>query len=147
LKKQESTAKAKAIKINVQLGPSEKETKDIAEHLRDKIEFKSEAAEKAFDFLLKAFFEDYYGQKLPKEKSGWRTRMEVVRNAKVTMYSVYGRSGRGGKVTLELNNLGLIESRFFHGERGRGGNVLKLRICPEKEPVKRQVDRQRDQRI
>jgi len=138
------TAKAKAIKINVQLGPSEKETKDIAELLRDKIEFKSEAAEKAFDFLLKAFFEDYYGQKLPKEKSGWRTRMEVVRNAKVTMYSVYGRSGRGGKVTSELNNLSLIESRFFLGERGRGGHVFKMRISPEKEPVKRLINRKKE---
>jgi tetratricopeptide (TPR) repeat protein len=138
------TTKAKPIKINVQLGPSEKETKDIAQHLRNKIEFKSEAAEKAFDFLLKAFFEDYYGQKLPKEKSGWRTRMEVVRNAKVTMYSVYGRSGRGGKVTSELNNLGLIESRFFLGERGRGGHVFKMRISPEKEPVKRRINQKKE---
>jgi len=138
------TAKAKAIKINVQLGPSEKETKDIAELLRDKIEFKSEVAEKAFDFLVKSFIEDYYGRKLPKEKSGWRTRMELVRNAKVTLHSVYGRSGRGGKVTSELNNLGLIESRFFLGERGRGGRVFKMRICPEREPVKRRINRQID---
>jgi tetratricopeptide (TPR) repeat protein len=138
------TAKAKPIKITVQLVYSEKETKDVTEHLRDKIEFKSEAAEKAFDFLLKAFFEDYYGQKLPKEKSGWRTRMEVVRNAKVTMYSLYGRSGRGGKVTSELNNFSLIESRFFHGERGRGGHVFKMRISPEKEPVKRRINRKKE---
>jgi len=138
------TAKAKPIKINVQFGPSEKETKDIAELLREKIEFKSEIAEKAFDFLVKAFIEDFYGRKLPKEKSGWRTRMEVVRNAKVTMYSLYGRSGKGGKVTSELNNLGLIESRFFLGERGRGGHVFKMRICPEKEPVKRRINRKKE---
>lgn len=136
--------KAKPITVTVQVSSSEEEPKGFTELLRDKLEFRSEAAEKAFDFLVKAFVEDYYGRKLPKEKSGWRTRMEVVRNAKVTMYSMYGRSGRGGEVTSELNNLGLIESQFFLGERGRGGRALKMRICPEKEPVKRRVGRQRD---
>jgi len=136
------TYKAKPITVTVQLGTVEEKTKGVAE-VKGKIEFKSVAAEKAVDFLVKAFIADYYARKLHREMSGWRTRMEVVRNAKVTMHSIYGRSGRGGEVTSELNNLGLIELRFFLGERGRGGRVLKMRICPEKEFVKKQVDQQR----
>jgi tetratricopeptide (TPR) repeat protein len=138
------TDKAKPVTITVQLGSSEEETKGVAELLGGKLKFKSEAADKAFNYLVSAFERDYLSLRMPREKSGWRTRMDVVRNAKVTMYSVYGRSGRGGEVTSELNNIGLIESRFFLGERGRGGHVLKLRICPEKEPVKRQINRQRE---
>jgi hypothetical protein len=138
------TEKAKPITITVKLGPFEEKTKSVAELLRGKLEFKSEAAEKAFNFLVSAFERDYLGRRMPMEKSGWRTRMEVVRNAKVTMYSMYGRSGQGGEVTSELVDLGVVESRFFFGERGRGGRVLKMRICYEKEPVKQRVAQQGD---
>ena len=99
--------------------------------------FESEYAEKAFEFLLSAFNEDYLARKLPLEKSGWRTQMEIVKDGHVTMNSMYGRSGRGGKARLELERLGLVESRFFSGERGRGGSVLKLRVSFEKEGIKR----------
>jgi tetratricopeptide (TPR) repeat protein len=137
-------AKAKPITITVQLGSGEEKTKRVIELSVGKLEFKSEAAEKVFNFLVSAFERDYLSRRMPREKSGWRTRMEIVRNAKVTMYSVYGRSGQGGKVTSELADLGLVESRFFLGERGRGGRVLKMRICYEKEPVKQRVAQQGD---
>ena len=65
--------------------------------------------------------------------------MEIVRNAPVTMHSMYGRTGKGGKATLELERLGIAEKRLFLGERGRGGRILKMRICYEKEPVKMRV--------
>lgn len=138
------TDNAKPIFITVQLGPDEEKGRNVTELLTGKIEFKSEAAEKSFDFLVKAFIEDFYGRRLPKEKSGWRTRMDVIRNANVTMHSIYGRSGRGGKVTSKLTVLGLVESRFFLGERGRGGNVLKMRICYEKECVKNLISQRGD---
>ena len=118
--------RAKPITINVQLGPSEEDK--AAELLEGKIYFKSEAAEKAFNYLVKAFETDYLKRKMPIEKSGWRTSSDVARNAEVTMYSMYGRSGRGGRVTAELANLGIIESRFFLGERGRRGRIFKMRI-------------------
>ncbi|MEJ2241893.1 MAG: hypothetical protein P8Y18_07105, partial [Candidatus Bathyarchaeota archaeon] len=75
---------------------------------------------------------------------GWRTRMEIVRNTKVTMYSIYGRTGRGGKVTSELTDRSLVESRFFLGERGRGGNILKMRICYYEEPIKNLISQPGD---
>lgn len=109
----------------------------------ERIEFKSDYAQKAFDFLIKAFLEDYLKHKLPLEKSGWRTLMEVVKNGQVSKHSMYGRSGRGGKVTSELEHLGLVESRFFLGERGRGGRVLKIRVCHKKENVKQLLDQRR----
>lgn len=128
--------KAKPFTISVQLGSSEEKTKN-AELLEVKLRFKSEAAEKAFNYLVSVFKRDYLIRKMPIEKSGWRTRMEVAKNAKVTVYGMYGRSGRGGKVAAELANLGVVESRFFLGERGRGGRVLKMRICCGKDLVKR----------
>ena len=131
--------KAKPVTIAVQLGSSEEKTKSV-KLLKSKLEFKSEVAERVFTYLVGAFRRDYLRRRMPMEKSGWRTLMEVVRNAKVTRYSMYGRSGRGGKVTAELANLGVVEPRLFLRERGRGGRVLKMRINYEKELVKRRVD-------
>ena len=131
--------KAKPVTITVQLGSPKEKTKG-AEFLSGRLEFTSEATEKAFNYLVNAFERDYLGYRIPMEKSGWRTLMEVARNAKITMYSMYGRSGRGGKVTMELANLGVVESRFFLGERGRGGRVLKMRICCGKELIRQRVD-------
>ncbi len=73
--------------------------------------------------------------------------MEVVKNGQVSKHSMYGRHGRGGKVTSELEHLGLVESRFFRGERGRGGRVLKIRICHEKENVKQFLDQRRSKKV
>lgn len=103
-------------------------------------QIKSDYTHRTFDFLVKAFLKDYKQKKLPLEKSGWRTRMEIVKNGQVSKHSMYGRSGRGGEAKSELERLGLVESRFFLGERGRGGQVLKLRICPEKETVKQHIN-------
>ena len=113
-------------------GPS----KDLAVEF----EFKSEHSRKVFDFLLSSFVEDYMRLRLPVERSGWRTVLNAVKHAKVPSSAVYGRKGRLGKAIGELQHRGLVETRFFPGERGRGGNIMKLRICYEKEPVKRQID-------
>jgi hypothetical protein len=131
--------KAKPITITVELSSSEEKTKST-EIFESKFNFTSEAAEKAFDYLVSAFKKDYLMLRLPMEKSGWRTLMEIVRNAHITRFSVYGRSGQGGKASKELADLGLVESRFFLGERGRGGRIRKMRICYGKEPVKRIVE-------
>lgn len=102
--------------------------------------FKSEVTERAFDFLVSAFFEDYVRRRLSQERSGWRTLMDIVKQGRISKYSVYGASGRRGTALSELEHLGLVEVRLFQGERGRGGKILKLRIAYEKENVKRYVD-------
>ena len=129
---EKKACKAQPFTVRAELASSKDKLESVAKHMR--FEFESEAAEKAFNFLVSAFKEDYTKCKLPKEKSGWRSLMEIVKNGGVTMNSMYGRSGRGGKAALELERLGLVESRFFGGERGHGGNVFKLRIRLKRSP-------------
>ena len=124
--------RAKPLTITVQPGAKIK-SDELSE---DKVEFATEAVKKAFEYLIDAFKRDYLINRMPIEKSGWRTLMEVVRNAGVTKYSMYGRGGRGGKAFAELTSLDIVESRFFLGERGRGGQVLKIRIRNAMEQVK-----------
>jgi tetratricopeptide (TPR) repeat protein len=97
---------------------------------------KFEPAKKAFDYLVSAFIMDYYRLKLPQEKSGWRTLMDIVKGAKISKHNMYGTSRARGKSLVELKRLGLVEDRFFSGERGRGGLILKLRIVLNNEAVK-----------
>jgi hypothetical protein len=47
--------------------------------------------------------------------------------------------GRGRAVS-ELERRGLVETRVFLGERGRGGKILKMRISYDKETIKRHID-------
>jgi tetratricopeptide (TPR) repeat protein len=131
------TCEFKPLTLTVQFSPSEDKEKRSLEFSEGKLSFKSEAAEKAFNFLVKAFEEDYIIRRMTSEKCGWRTLMETARNARVTMYSMYGRYGRGGEALSELGRLGVVESRFFYGERGRSGRVLKIRVACEKEFVKK----------
>jgi len=104
--------------------------------------FRTKTAQSVFDYLTKAFVEDYMRRRLPLEKSGWRSLMQIVKNAKTSKSSVYGARGRRGPAMSELERRGLVETRVFPGERGRGGRIVKTRISYEKETVKRHVDKQ-----
>jgi tetratricopeptide (TPR) repeat protein len=109
----------------------------VAEPPQISFEFKSVDTQKAFDFLIKAFLEDYVRKKLPLEKSGWRTLMEMVKNGKVSRYGAYGSHGYyGHRAIAELEQRGLVEARVFSGERGRGGKILKLRILYENQSIR-----------
>lgn len=66
--------------------------------------------------------------------------MDIVKQAKVSRYSIYGSSGHRGLAISELENLGVVEIRFFFGERGRGGKIIKIRASYEKENSKRYID-------
>jgi tetratricopeptide (TPR) repeat protein len=103
--------------------------------------FGSVASQKAFDFLIKAFREDYLGLRMPPERSGWRTLMDIVREGKVSKYSVYGAAGSRGRAIAELEHAGVAETRIFAGERGRGGEILKVRVSYEKEVVRQRISR------
>lgn len=127
------TSKAKPATITAHLSFSEAKLEGVAKAVALKLEFKSEAAEKAFNFLVSAFMEDSVGKRLPPERSGWRTLTEVAKKAQIPMYSLYGRYRKGGEALQELMRLGIVESRFLTGERGRGGRILKLRIFYERK--------------
>ncbi len=94
-----------------------------------------------FDYLTKAFVQDYMTRRLFLEKSGWRSLMQVVKNTKISRSSVYGAKGHRGPAISELERRGLVETRVFPGERGRGGKIIKTRIFYEKEIIKRYVDK------
>ncbi len=104
------------------------------------IQFKTQAARKTFSFLTHAFIEDFTRRKMSQTWSGWRTLMDIVKEAKVTKHSVYGVSGSQGRAISELERLGLVEARFFLGERGRGGRILKVRIVYENEAVRSHIE-------
>ena len=65
--------------------------------------------------------------------------MDLVREGHVSQYSAYGTNSRQGLVPSELKHSGLVEARVFVGERGRGGQILKLRIACAKEIVKKRI--------
>ena len=66
--------------------------------------------------------------------------MEIVRNTQITKRSVYGEKNYRGRAISELERRGLVEARVFPKERGRGGNILKVRVFYDRDVVKRQVD-------
>ena len=133
-------SKSNIVEINVMPDPSCIGLEKAVQEKQDKIEFKSEASGKVFDYLVKAFKEDYKGQRFALERSGWRTLMDVVRAAGTSKYSVYGSLGGRGNAIVDLERMGLIETRVFTGERGRGGKVFKVRIAYENESVRYQTD-------
>ena len=110
------------------------------DHSQIGIEFKTESAQKTFDFLANSFTLDYMRRRLPLEWSGWRTLMEIANSAKVSQRSLYGEGNYRGRAITELEKRGLIEARVFPKERGRGGKIFKVRVAYDREIVKRQVD-------
>jgi hypothetical protein len=109
---------------------------------REELSFKfgSEAAQKAFSYIVDAFIDDYMHKKIALESSGWRTLVDTIKHGGVPKSGVYSAHGGIGEAISELENRGLVEIRVFPGERGRGGRILKVRLAYEKETVKRYVD-------
>jgi len=105
------------VEVNVGSMPIQMGAMDSNENKKF-VNFKSESAEAIFNFLQKAFQQDYVQMKLSQERSGWRTLMEIVRGAHISRYSVYGSSA-GSQVIAKLQREGLVEVRIFEGERGR----------------------------
>ncbi len=129
--------KTKVQPISITVVPTSLEIKleSVSASMRGKFKFRSEAAEKAFNYLVAAFEEDHLKLGFSEEISGWRTLMEVVKKGHVSKHSMYGQSGRGGEAIEELRNSGLVESRLFLGERSRGGRLHKIRMRHQKESL------------
>jgi hypothetical protein len=96
---------------------------DVEERLS--FEFSSETAKKAFSYIISAFIEDYMRQKLSLEKSGWRTLVDIIKHGGVPKSSVYSTHWGMGSAISELEKRGLVEIRFFPGERGAVAGSLK----------------------
>jgi adenylate cyclase len=94
-----------------------------------------------FDFLVKAFIEDYMRKRLYFEQAGWRSLIQIADACSIPQRALYGRAGRYGPTLHELIAKGLVEARVFTGHRGRGGSAIKVRVAYDREPTKRYVDR------
>jgi hypothetical protein len=100
------------------------------------VQFKSEIASKVFDSLIDFFIEDYMMRRYVADKSGWRTLSEIASKSSISPSLLYGKHSTIGPALDEPVRRGLIESRVFPGERGRGGEVMRLRVTYEKDAVR-----------
>ncbi len=94
-------------------------------------------------FLVDAFVGDYMRRRVDIEHAGWRGLLDIVRSLRIPRSQVYGDARYKhtfGKPLERLVKSGMVEFRVFPGERGRGGNIIRIRVSYEKEPVKRFVD-------
>ncbi len=103
-------------------------------------QFTTNNAQTVFEHLTRTFIEDYMKRRLPLEKSGWRSLIQIQTGTKVPKSSLYGTEKHRGLAISELEKRGLIETRIFPGERGRGGKILKTRVAYDKETIKRYID-------
>jgi tetratricopeptide (TPR) repeat protein len=126
------TSEPREIEIAVTV-PSAGTISEMPEIALGKVRLQSQFSKQVFDFLASAFNEDYVNRKMPREQSGWRTLMDIVKQSKVSKYSVYGFPSGSGQAIVELENAGLIEVRIFVGERGRGGKITKVRVAHQSE--------------
>jgi signal-transduction protein with cAMP-binding, CBS, and nucleotidyltransferase domain len=103
-------------------------------------DFESEQSKKVFESLVDCFISDYMIKKFVTDRCGWRSVTDISKESGVSISLLYGKQGKIGSALEEPVKRGLIESRFFPGERGRGGEVTRFRIQYEKDPVKSYVN-------
>ena len=136
---EEATHRNRAMVLQRSLGADP--TKQLQPVDESAVGFKSAKTKLLFDSLVRSFTEDYMMKRLFFEQAGWRTIGELSAATKIPHATLYGQHGRYGAFMLELLSRGLVEARVFKGQRGRGGEVVRIRIAYDKEPVKRYVDR------
>ena len=129
----------KPINLIVGQKPDSAKKEPVSVYAAIRMDFSSDSAQRIFDYLIRAFKEDLHRQKLPMDRCGWRTMMNIVKQGKVSKYSIYGSESNSGKVLKELQHDCLIEMRVFTSERGRGGQVRKVRIDCENPIVQKRI--------
>jgi KaiC/GvpD/RAD55 family RecA-like ATPase len=105
-----------------------------------KFEFDSERTNLIFDHLASDFLRDYMELNYMQEKSGWRTIGEIARETGIPVSSLYTRGHGPATPFRELSKRGLVEIRISPEERGRGGEVTRMRVAYEKDPVREYVN-------
>jgi len=111
-------------------------------HAKLALEFKFDETEKQaiFTCLVKAFIYDYMVLKSREDQSGWRTLPQIIHECKLPSFSVYSRKGGVSTKLEELSKRGLIDKRVSVGERGRGGEVLRIRVAYDRDVIKSYVN-------
>ena len=102
--------------------------------------FKSPKSRQLFEFLKSAYVKDDEILRVPLEKCGWRSLVQIAEGTGFAPNTLYGK--RPGHVGTDLQDLitnGRVEMRYFGGERGRGGEVMRFRISdPRSKPQRKQ---------
>jgi hypothetical protein len=91
--------------------------------------FSNQKVEVTYQFLLSEFAHDLFCKKLDFDESGWRTLSQLSNLLGLSRHEFYGRNGTHGPIVLELIARGAIETKISKGERGRGGEILRIRIA------------------
>jgi tetratricopeptide (TPR) repeat protein len=94
-----------------------------------------------FDYLEDSFISDYYSKKSAPEASGWRSFVDIARHTKIPQSAFYKREAQDSGGLGELQRMGLVEVRFYTGERGRGGKITRARIAYDKEEIRKHISR------
>jgi hypothetical protein len=134
----EATHRNRAMVLQRDLGADPK--KQLLPVKEEVVGFKSVKSKALFDSLVKSFTEDYMMKRRYLEQAGWRTIGELSAATRIPHATLYGKHGGYGPLLGELLSRGLVEARVFSGQRGRGGEVLRVRVAYDKEPIKRYVD-------
>lgn len=108
---------------------------------QDIFEFESDRSRIIFQQLASDFLKDYMLLNFMEEKSGWRSVAEIARETSIPISSLYAKVPASAPPFRELWKRGLIEMKISPGERGRGGEVTKIRIAYGKSPIRNYVDR------
>jgi hypothetical protein len=83
-----------------------------------------------FEVLKAEFMQGYVLRRLEVDSCGWRNTSELLRELNISKQSFYGRrEGRRGPAVNELVSMGVVETRVFAGQRGRGREIVKLRLA------------------
>ena len=94
------------------------------------------------EYLAWSFVKDNTDRRIALPNCGWRTLMEIVKWLKIPRSHVYGESRYGRAFGRQLETLvksSLVEYRTFPGERGRGGDITRVRILLDNEDVQRYI--------
>ena len=110
------------------------------EAIGPEVEFERPDTGVAFNYLVSSFIDDYMRKRMYYEQSGWRSLVQISEACQLKRGTLYGRGGSYGPVMGELARRGLVEARTFSGQRGRGGEVVRVRVAYDKAPVKKYVD-------
>jgi tetratricopeptide (TPR) repeat protein len=101
------------------------------------------ATSRIIEFLAESFVRDDSERRLLPANCGWRTLMEIVKSLGIPRSHVYGEPRYGRSFGRQLESLvksSQVEYRIFPGERGRGGDITRVRVSPENEDVKRYLE-------
>jgi TolB-like protein/tetratricopeptide (TPR) repeat protein len=107
--------------------------------LGNALEFESRRSKLVFERLVDAFVDDYTKKKNTSGNSGWRSIPRLAKELNVSTSAMYGKHGGMSPEFGELLRKGLVETRVFKGEPGRGGEVTRVRIAFDSEPVREHI--------